>query len=120
MGILTDEMKRVVTALQLCYAATVPHPDETSQSQQEKFPVTDVFSHVEVADGRVWMLERGYSATRVSVHLQASHRNVRSSGCGPSLGWTRTSFIGAPHFGHLRSGGICSGTGTGDSASTAL
>jgi len=33
--------------------------DETSQSQQEKFPVTDVFNYVEVADGRVWMRPEG-------------------------------------------------------------
>src|SRR5437773_12476829 len=40
-------------------AALAPDVDETSQSQQEKFPVTDVFSHIEVADGRVWMLPDG-------------------------------------------------------------
>jgi pimeloyl-ACP methyl ester carboxylesterase len=40
-------------------AALAPDADETSQSQQEKFPVTDVFSHVEVADGRVWMKASG-------------------------------------------------------------
>jgi len=34
--------------------ALAPDADETSQSQQEKFPVTDVFNYVEVADGRVW------------------------------------------------------------------
>jgi hypothetical protein len=27
--------------------------EETSHWQQEKFPVTDVFSHIEVADGRI-------------------------------------------------------------------
>ena len=32
---------------------------ETSQSQQAQFPVTDVFSYVEVADGRVWMRPEG-------------------------------------------------------------
>src|SRR5712692_12109961 len=37
-------------------AALAPDADETSQSQQANFPVTDVFSHIEVADGRVWML----------------------------------------------------------------
>jgi pimeloyl-ACP methyl ester carboxylesterase len=37
-------------------AALAPDADETSQSQQAKFPVTDVFSHLEVADGRFWML----------------------------------------------------------------
>src|SRR5437667_12444375 len=40
-------------------AALAPDADETSQSQQEKFPVTDVFAHVEVVDGRVWMLPDG-------------------------------------------------------------
>jgi pimeloyl-ACP methyl ester carboxylesterase len=40
-------------------AALAPDADETSQSQQEKFPVTDVFSYVEVADGRVWMRPDG-------------------------------------------------------------
>jgi pimeloyl-ACP methyl ester carboxylesterase len=40
-------------------AALAPDEDETSQSQQDKFPVTDVFSHIEVADGRIWMLPSG-------------------------------------------------------------
>jgi len=40
-------------------AALAPDADETSQSQQSKFPVTDVFSYVAVADGRVWMLPDG-------------------------------------------------------------
>jgi pimeloyl-ACP methyl ester carboxylesterase len=40
-------------------AALAPDEGETSQSQQEQFPVTDVFSHIEIADGRVWMLPSG-------------------------------------------------------------
>jgi len=40
-------------------AALTPDADETSQSQQAKFPVTNAFSHLEVADGRVWMLPDG-------------------------------------------------------------
>ena len=40
-------------------AALAPDEDETSQSQQEQFPVTDVFSHIEIADGRVWLLPSG-------------------------------------------------------------
>jgi len=40
-------------------AALAPDADETSQSQQEKFPTTDIFSHIEIADGRVWMLRDG-------------------------------------------------------------
>src|SRR6476619_2282803 len=40
-------------------AALAPDADETSQSQQENFPVTDVFKYVEVADGRLWMQPEG-------------------------------------------------------------
>src|SRR5271154_1811358 len=32
---------------------------ETSQSLQEQFPVTDIFAHIEIADGRIWMLPSG-------------------------------------------------------------
>ena len=40
-------------------AALAPDETETSQSQQPKFPVTDVFSHIEVADGRIWLKPDG-------------------------------------------------------------
>jgi pimeloyl-ACP methyl ester carboxylesterase len=40
-------------------AALAPDETETSQSQQQKFPVTDVFSHIEVADGRIWLRPSG-------------------------------------------------------------
>jgi hypothetical protein len=36
-----------------------PDADETSQRHQQKFPATDVFNYVEVADGRVWMRPEG-------------------------------------------------------------
>jgi pimeloyl-ACP methyl ester carboxylesterase len=36
-------------------AALAPDADETSQRQLDKFPPTGVFSHIEVADGRVWL-----------------------------------------------------------------
>jgi pimeloyl-ACP methyl ester carboxylesterase len=42
-------------------AALAPDIDETSQGQQSKFPVTDVFKYVEVADGRVWLRPEGVS-----------------------------------------------------------
>src|SRR5579859_6676340 len=47
----TDD--RVVGLVYL--AALAPDAGETSQSQQEKFPVTDVFKYVELAEGRLWM-----------------------------------------------------------------
>jgi pimeloyl-ACP methyl ester carboxylesterase len=37
-------------------AAVAPDASETVQSQFGKYPTTDVFSHVEVKDGRVWLL----------------------------------------------------------------
>src|SRR6202047_5187568 len=40
-------------------AALAPDADETSQSLQAKFPVTDVFSHIEVTDGRIWLKPSG-------------------------------------------------------------
>jgi len=43
-------------------AALAPDETETSQSQQQKFPATDVFSHIEVADGRIWLRPDGAAA----------------------------------------------------------
>jgi pimeloyl-ACP methyl ester carboxylesterase len=40
-------------------AALAPDADETSQGQQDKFPATDVFQNIEVADGRVWLRPEG-------------------------------------------------------------
>ncbi len=40
-------------------SALAPDEGETSQSLQEQFPVTDVFSHIEIADGRIWLLPSG-------------------------------------------------------------
>src|SRR6202008_3835751 len=40
-------------------AALAPDAGETSQTQQNNFPRTDVFSHIEVANGRIWMLPDG-------------------------------------------------------------
>ena len=43
-------------------AALAPDETETSQSQQDKFPKTDVFNYIEVADGRVWLRPEGVDA----------------------------------------------------------
>jgi pimeloyl-ACP methyl ester carboxylesterase len=40
-------------------AALAPDADETSQTQQLNFPKTDVFSHIEVKDGRIWLTREG-------------------------------------------------------------
>ena len=40
-------------------AALAPDADETSQSLQAKFPTTDVFQYIDVADGRIWLKAEG-------------------------------------------------------------
>src|SRR5215831_11650519 len=40
-------------------AAFAPDGDETSVTQPSNFPKTDVLSHTEVADGRIWLLQEG-------------------------------------------------------------
>jgi pimeloyl-ACP methyl ester carboxylesterase len=40
-------------------SALGPDEDETAASQQAKFPTTDLFGQIVVADGRIWMLPEG-------------------------------------------------------------
>jgi pimeloyl-ACP methyl ester carboxylesterase len=40
-------------------AALAPDETETAASQQAKFPTTDAFGQIEVADGRIWLLPEG-------------------------------------------------------------
>jgi pimeloyl-ACP methyl ester carboxylesterase len=51
----TDD--RVAGLVYLC--ALAPDETETSQDQQNKFAKTDVFGHIEVAEGRVWLKRSG-------------------------------------------------------------
>jgi pimeloyl-ACP methyl ester carboxylesterase len=48
---------RVAALVYIC--ALAPAEDETSQSLQKKFPTTDVFAHIEVAEGRIWLRRDG-------------------------------------------------------------
>ncbi len=54
-GAGTDD--RVDGLVYIC--ALAPDADETSQTQQANFPTTDVFSHIEVVDGRIWLRPEG-------------------------------------------------------------
>src|SRR6266403_1156011 len=54
-GAGTDD--RVVGLVYIC--ALAPDADETSQTQQSNFPRTPVFSHIDVKDGRIWLLPDG-------------------------------------------------------------
>jgi pimeloyl-ACP methyl ester carboxylesterase len=40
-------------------AALAPDDDETASSLQAKFPTTDVFSYIQVAEGKIWLLPDG-------------------------------------------------------------
>ena len=51
---------RVAALVYIC--ALAPDETETSQGQLDKFPVTDVFAHIEVADGRIWLQPEGTDA----------------------------------------------------------
>jgi pimeloyl-ACP methyl ester carboxylesterase len=48
---------RVAGLVYIC--ALAPDADETSQTQQSNFPKTDVFSHIDVVDGRIWLRSEG-------------------------------------------------------------
>jgi pimeloyl-ACP methyl ester carboxylesterase len=43
-------------------AALAPDDNETSQSLINKFPTTEVFSHIEVAEGRIWLQPGGIAS----------------------------------------------------------
>ena len=51
----TDE--RVAALVYIC--ALAPEDGETSQADQDKYPQTPVFQHIEVADGRIWVKQSG-------------------------------------------------------------
>jgi len=40
-------------------AALAPDEDETASSLLAQFPTTDVFNHIEIAEGRIWLLPDG-------------------------------------------------------------
>jgi len=48
---------RVAALVYIC--ALAPDETETSQSLQAKFPVTPVFQHIDVVDGRIWLKPDG-------------------------------------------------------------
>lgn len=51
--------ERVQALVYIC--ALGPDETETSQGQQDKFAKTEVFKHIEVANGRVWLKPEGAS-----------------------------------------------------------
>jgi pimeloyl-ACP methyl ester carboxylesterase len=51
----TDD--RVAALVYIC--ALAPEDGETSQADQDKYPQTPVFQHINVVDGRIWLLPSG-------------------------------------------------------------
>jgi pimeloyl-ACP methyl ester carboxylesterase len=43
-------------------AAFAPDEDETTQTLLQRFPLTDILSHIDIGDGRVWLKVDGVSA----------------------------------------------------------
>ena len=70
-------------------AALAPDEDETSQSQQDKFPRTDIFAHIEVADGRVWMRRDGVQYFAGDLSEQEQKVGWATKVCRPSICSTR-------------------------------
>ena len=54
---LLDAGRNLCFQINVYIAAFAPDADETSDTQPSKFPKTDVLSHIEVADGRIWLLQ---------------------------------------------------------------
>src|SRR5262245_54813758 len=83
----TDE--RVVGLVYI--AALAPDAGETSQSLLDQFPVSDVFSHIEVADGRVWMKPEGVACFRRRLVRPGAKRSfwlptsLRRRTCSPRM-----------------------------------
>ena len=76
-------------------AALAPDAGETSQSQLNQFPTSDIFSHIEVADGRVWMKPEGVAcfAGDLSEHRE-EHRPGGDDQRGRDLRPLRASLRG--------------------------
>ena len=61
-------------------AALAPDADETTQSQLDKYPKTDILAHVEVADGRVWVRPDGVASFAGDLPEQEQRFSERAHG----------------------------------------
>src|SRR5262249_6741085 len=58
-SVITATVTDPRAAARVYIAAIAPDADETTPSLPEKFPATDIDSHSEVAEGRVWLKSDG-------------------------------------------------------------
>jgi pimeloyl-ACP methyl ester carboxylesterase len=66
-------------------AALAPDENETSQAQQDQFPSTPIFEHIEVADGRIWLKASGVADFAGDLP-EAEQRLVLATGAVPDVG----------------------------------
>jgi pimeloyl-ACP methyl ester carboxylesterase len=55
-------------------AALAPDEDETSQTLQEKFPTAEVFQHIDIVEGRVWLRPDGIEYFAGDLPEQEQHQ----------------------------------------------
>ena len=91
-------------------AALAPDETETSLSQVEQFPTPEVLSHVEVADGRLWLRPEGIAC------LPATYPRTSSTSSGRPT--SRRQQIYSPRGSKARPGGP-SRAGTSSRTTTA-
>lgn len=72
-------------------AALAPDADETSQTQQSNFPTTDVFSYIEVADGRIWRVRKALTLSQAIYPRKKRSWFGRPSACRMPACSTRES-----------------------------
>ena len=65
-------------------AALAPDETETPQSQVDQFPMADVFSYADVADGRVWMRREGLACFAGDLS-DDEQQLVWATHCAPSV-----------------------------------
>src|SRR5437899_9803741 len=83
-------------------AALAPDAGETSQSQQDQFATTDIFSHIEIAERRVWMLLQGVACFAGDCPTGSRSSSGRLSSRRPRTCSTRS--LMAPPGGRSRAG----------------
>jgi pimeloyl-ACP methyl ester carboxylesterase len=84
--------KRVASFVYI--AALAPNDDETSQSLINKFPTTEVFSHIEVADGRIWLRPEGIGSFAGDLSAE-EQKVVCATQCAPAANLFDQKMAGA-------------------------
>ncbi len=83
-------------------AALAPDEGETSQSLLGRFPNTEIFSHIEIADGRVWMLRKASGTSRETCPGRSRSSSGRRRACRSRTCSTRR--LKAPPGGRSQAG----------------